>query len=127
MSVVSKLRKVGGSVMLSIPPGVLQTLSLNVDDQVELTIDQNALIMTPQKIKTYSLDELLRQCDVNSSMRLDDEWTKGVSRGEELICVNAFANFPWQPFASRFTLPIASCHVQTHGVTPNVIPRLLRG
>lgn len=85
MSVVSKLRKVGGSVMLSIPPGVLQTLSLNVDDQVELTIDQNALIMTPQKIKTYSLDELLRQCDVNSSMRLDDEWTKGVSRGEELI------------------------------------------
>lgn len=86
MSVVSKLRKVGGSIMLSIPPAVLQTLSLNVEDQVELSVDKGALIMTPQKVPTYSLDELLSQCDVQASLPVsDDEWITGFSRGEELI------------------------------------------
>ncbi|MFM8607768.1 MAG: AbrB/MazE/SpoVT family DNA-binding domain-containing protein [Hyphomicrobiales bacterium] len=86
MSLVSKLRKVGGSVMLSIPPAVLQTLSLNVEDAVDLSVAEGTLIVTPRKMRAYSLDDLLRACDRDAAMPIvDSEWTAGSSHGEEVL------------------------------------------
>ncbi|WP_375660428.1 AbrB/MazE/SpoVT family DNA-binding domain-containing protein, partial [Bartonella sp. CL74QHWL] len=55
----TKLRKVGGSVMLSIPPSLLDVLHLTENTQVGLTIDNGQLVVKPQTFPNYTLDELL--------------------------------------------------------------------
>lgn len=49
------LKKVGGSIMLAVPPAVLKTLGLSTDSEVGMTIDDGCLIIEPQKQPRYSL------------------------------------------------------------------------
>lgn len=49
------LKKVGGSIMLAVPPAVLKTLGLSTDSEVGMTIDDGCLIIEPQKRPRYSL------------------------------------------------------------------------
>ena len=57
------LRKVGGSVMLAVPPALLDLLDLSVGTRVDIGIEGHRLVVAPTARPRYTLDELLAQCD----------------------------------------------------------------
>ncbi len=57
----TNLRKVGGSVMLSVPPAILDLLHLQVGATVGLDVEQGRLVISPMAKPRYTLDELLAQ------------------------------------------------------------------
>ncbi len=60
------LRKVGGSVMLAVPPALLDLLNLHAGSTVGIGLDGNRLVIEPPPRRRYSLDELLAQCDARA-------------------------------------------------------------
>ena len=82
----TKLRKVGGSVMLAIPPAFLDVLRLHAGAAVALSVDDGQLVVEPQVRPRYTLDELLAQCDASADPTVEDrEWLDGKPVGGELI------------------------------------------
>ncbi|EJF82129.1 AbrB/MazE/SpoVT family DNA-binding domain-containing protein [Bartonella doshiae] len=82
----TKLRKVGGSVMLSIPPALLDVLHLSENTQVGLAIDNGQLVVKPQAFPSYTLDELLAQCNPSDDFADEDiEWLDAQPVGRELL------------------------------------------
>nr|WP_320116415.1 AbrB/MazE/SpoVT family DNA-binding domain-containing protein [uncultured Desulfuromonas sp.] len=80
------LRKVGGSIMLAVPPALLKTLQLQDGSAVELTLDNGRLIIAPASFPHYSLDELLAQCDGNAEINAEDlAWIDDNPTGNELL------------------------------------------
>ncbi len=55
----TNLRKVGGSVMLAVPPALLDILRLRPGVQVGIAIESGRLVVEPQQRPRYTLDELL--------------------------------------------------------------------
>ena len=55
----TRLKKVGGSIMLAVPPAVLKTLELSTDSEVGMTIDNGCLIIEPRKRPHYSTASLV--------------------------------------------------------------------
>lgn len=80
----SNLRKVGGSVMLSVPPALLQQLHLETGSTVNLSIENNQLVVKPQTKPSYTLAELLAKSDY-SQVETDDEWVGSSAVGNELL------------------------------------------
>jgi antitoxin ChpS len=80
------LRKVGGSVMLAIPPALLDALGLKPNAPVGLTVQRGKLMIHPQARARYSLDALIAQCDPASpeSAELRD-WQNAPPAGQELL------------------------------------------
>lgn len=82
----TKLRKVGGSVMLAIPPTVLDMLQLQAGKAVGLSVDAGHLVVDPQVRPRYTLDELLAQCDASADTTVEDRaWLDGEPAGGELL------------------------------------------
>lgn len=82
----TKLRKVGGSIMLAIPPTVLEMLHLHPGAEVGLTIDAGHLVVDPHTRPNYTLDELLAQCDSQADITAEDRaWLDDEPTGRELI------------------------------------------
>ncbi|GAL44511.1 antitoxin [Citrobacter werkmanii] len=82
----TRLKKVGGSVILADPPAVLKTLGLSTDSEVGMTIDDGCLIIEPQKRPRYSLEELLAQCDPHAEMSDEDRiWIDAPAMGKEVL------------------------------------------
>lgn len=82
----TRLKKVGGSVMLAIPPAILKTLGLSADSEVGMAIDNGCLIIEPQKRPRYSLEELLAQCDPSAEICEDEwEWINAPAVGKEIL------------------------------------------
>jgi antitoxin ChpS len=81
----AKLRKVGGSVMLAVPPAVLDELGVGADSVVELAVKRGKLIVEPRSRKRYTLDELISQCDPKAPLDRDEEWLAAPPVGRELI------------------------------------------
>jgi len=81
------LRKVGGSMMIAVPPVLLNVLGLEIGGQVGLTLKDGQLIIKPKKIKPkYRLDDLLAQCDANAPLSEEEkQWLDSVPVGRELI------------------------------------------
>ena len=82
----SVLRRVGGSVMLAIPPALLDVMGVGVGSAVDVGVDDGHLVVVPRRRPRYSLDELLAQCD--ESAPLDDEsrtWIGDAPVGRELL------------------------------------------
>ncbi|MDV2900629.1 antitoxin ChpS [Grimontella sp. AG753] len=83
---IARLKKVGGSVMLAVPPAVLKTLGLSTDSEVGMTIENGCLIIEPQKRPHYSLEELLAQCDPHAEISAEDrQWIDAPAAGKELL------------------------------------------
>lgn len=78
----TNLRKVGGSVMLVVPPALLDMLRLCAGAKVGLTVDNGRLVVEPQARPRYTLDELLAQCDSSAEER---EWMDAKPLGAELL------------------------------------------
>uniref|UniRef100_Q024Q4 Transcriptional regulator/antitoxin, MazE n=1 Tax=Solibacter usitatus (strain Ellin6076) TaxID=234267 RepID=Q024Q4_SOLUE len=84
----TNLRKVGGSVMLAVPPALLDILRLQPGVRVGITIERGRLVVEPRQRPRYTLDELLAQCDPKAARkrtREDREWLDSKPAGAELI------------------------------------------
>jgi antitoxin ChpS len=82
----TNLRKVGGSVMLAVPPALLDVLRLTAGAQVGLTVDNGRLVVEPQARPRYTLDELLAQCDPAAELVPEDrQWLDAKPIGNELL------------------------------------------
>lgn len=80
------LRQVGGSVMLAVPPALLDLLHLGAGNAVDLRLDDGRLVVEPIVPARYTLNDLLAQYD-ESRDRVEeaDDWAGSVARGNELI------------------------------------------
>ena len=82
----TKLRKVGGSVMLTVPPAFLDHLHLQVGATVGLVVDQRRLVVDPKPWQRYTLAELLAASDYSQPQSADRrEWLDAAAVGNELL------------------------------------------
>ena len=82
----TNLRKVGGSVMLAVPPALLDVLHLLAGAKVGLVVDNGRLVVEPKARPRYTLDELLAQCDASAELTAEDrEWLDAKPVGSELL------------------------------------------
>lgn len=82
----TNLRKVGGSVMLAVPPAILDLLRLGAGAKVGLAVDDGRLVVEPQNSPRYTLDELLAQCDASADLSEEyREWLDAKPTGTELL------------------------------------------
>ena len=82
----TNLRKVGGSVMLAVPPAILDLLQLRAGATVGVSVDGGRLVIEPNPRPRYSLDELLAQCDASAEVNAEDrEWIDAKPIGSELL------------------------------------------
>lgn len=79
------LRKVGGSVMMAVPPAVLDMLELKPGSEVAVEVNGDQLVIRPRTRRRYTLDELLAQCNPKARLsREDKEWVDLPPVGNEL-------------------------------------------
>lgn len=86
MGHTARLRKVGGSVMLAIPPALLDSLDLRPDGTVDLSVEAGRLMVDPRPARRYALDELLASCD--PAAESEDEardWLDAPGVGREIL------------------------------------------
>lgn len=82
----TKLRKVGGSIMLAVPPALLDILHLGTGAKVALAVDNGRLVVEPSAHPRYTLDELLDQCDPSAELTAQErEWLDAPAIGNEVI------------------------------------------
>lgn len=82
----TNLRKVGGSIMLAVPPAFLDQLHLHAGATVGLAVDHGCLVVNPSPRPCYTLDELLAQCDATADISVEDrEWLDARPVGGELL------------------------------------------
>ncbi len=91
----TNLRKVGGSVMLTVPPALLDILRLEPGARVGITVESGRLVVEPRKRPRYTLSELLSQCDARIRRgraprtkvrdKEEQEWVDSKPAGRELI------------------------------------------
>jgi antitoxin ChpS len=82
----ANLRKVGGSVMVAVPPALLDVLHLSAGATVGIVVDNGRLVIEPQARPRYTLEELLAQCDGASDVSVEDrEWLDSGPVGGELL------------------------------------------
>jgi antitoxin ChpS len=82
----TNLRKVGGSVMLAVPPALLHALQLQPGAKVGLAVDRGRLVVEPQPRPRYTLAQLLAKCDRNARRSKEERsWLSDNPVGGELI------------------------------------------
>jgi len=82
----TNLRKVGGSIMLAVPPSVLEILNLQPGSRVGLSVRSGRLVVEPHPRPRYTLDELLAQCNPKARRSKEErQWLSNKSVGGEII------------------------------------------
>lgn len=82
----TNLRKVGGSVMLAVPPALLDILHLQIGATVGIAIEGERLVIQAQNRPKYILEELLAQCDETIEISTEErEWLDMKPVGAELF------------------------------------------
>jgi len=82
----TNLRKVGGSVMLAVPPALLDVLHLTAGAKVGLAIDNGRLVVEPKARPRYTMAELLASSDYSQPQPAEErEWVDAPAVGGELI------------------------------------------
>jgi antitoxin ChpS len=82
----TNLRKVGGSVMLAVPPVLLKMLQLEPGATVGVDVEDGRLIVEPQRKPRYTLEELLAASDYSRPQPPEErEWVDAPAVGGELI------------------------------------------
>ena len=81
-----RLRKVGGSVMLSVPPALLEILRLHPGELVGMSIEGRRLVIEPSPTRHYTLQELLEASDYSQPQPPEErEWVDAPAVGREEI------------------------------------------
>ena len=82
----TKLRRVGGSVMLAVPPALLEQLQIKDGATVGLGLDQGRLVVELLPKPRYTLAELLAKSNYSEAQAQEDrEWVNGTPVGKELL------------------------------------------
>lgn len=71
----TNLRKVGGSVMLAVPPAILKKLGLDAGKSVSLDVQNGKLLVEPKKKPSYKLEDLLAE---HQAMDLEQDVWQGI-------------------------------------------------
>jgi antitoxin ChpS len=83
---MTTLRTVGGSVMFAIPKAILDGLGLSPNTQVDLSVSDGKMIVSPRSRPRYTLAELLAQCDFSApATDADREWSDDGPQGREVL------------------------------------------
>lgn len=83
---ITNLRKVGGSVMLAVPPALLDLLHLKAGAQVGVAVNEGRLIVEAAAKPRYNLAELLETSeDAKPTLNRDREWLDAPALGKELL------------------------------------------
>jgi len=83
---ITNLRKVGGSIMLAVPPAFLDLLHLQAGATVGISVDRDYLVVTPRPRPRYTLTELLAESDYSRTQPAEDrEWVDAPAVGGELL------------------------------------------
>lgn len=88
MGHTARLRKVGGSIMVAIPPAVLDELKLKPDADVALSVKAGRLVIDPktQPRPRYTLEQLLKEARKAKNAKFKDKaWLKMPRVGREII------------------------------------------
>ncbi len=82
----TNLRKVGGSIMMAVPPALLDLLQLRVGATVGMAVDGGRLVVEPNPRPRYTLAELLAASDYSQPQPPEQrEWVDAPAIGSELI------------------------------------------
>jgi antitoxin ChpS len=82
----SNLRKVGGSVMLTLPPAFLDQLHLQAGATVGMVVANGQLVVDPKPRSRYTLAELLAASDYSQPLSAEErEWIDAPAVGGELL------------------------------------------
>jgi antitoxin ChpS len=86
----TNLRKVGGSIMLAVPPALLNLLQLQPGAKVGIAVQSGRLVVEPRPRPHYTLSELLAQCNPKArrskqGSKQEREWLDSKPVGRELI------------------------------------------
>lgn len=80
------LRKVGGSVMLAVPPAFLDQLQLHAGATVGVAVADGRLVVDPNPRRRYTLAELLAASDYSQPQPAEErEWVDAPAVGGELL------------------------------------------
>jgi antitoxin ChpS len=80
----TNLRKVGGSVMLAVPPALLDVLHLSAGATVGLAVDNGRLVVEPQARPRYTMAELLAASDYTPPQTPEErEFVDAPAMGDE--------------------------------------------
>ncbi len=83
---MTNLRKVGGSVMLAVPPAFLEQLHLKAGAPVGVAVDGGRLIVVSSSRQRYTLAELLAASDYSEPQTPQDrEWLDAPAVGKEIL------------------------------------------
>ena len=82
----TNLRRVGGSVMLAVPPALLDLLSLRVGAKVDIGVEDGRLVAEPRTRPSDSLSELLARCEEADAPSTEERtWLDAKPVGNELL------------------------------------------
>ena len=82
----TNLRKVGGSVMLAVPPAILDLLQLQAGATVGVAVTDGRLVVDPRHQPRYTMTELLAASDYSQPQTAEErEWVDAPAVGRELI------------------------------------------
>jgi antitoxin ChpS len=82
----TNLRKVGGSIMLAVPPPILELLRLRAGTTVGVAVEGGRLVVEPHPRRRYTLAELLAASDYSQPQPPEErEWVDAPAAGRELI------------------------------------------
>ena len=82
----TNLRKVGGSIMLAVPPALLNLLRLKAGATVAVDVENGRLIVEPQQRPRYTLEDLLAASDYSQLLPPEErEWVDAPAVGRELL------------------------------------------
>jgi antitoxin ChpS len=82
----TNLRKVGGSIMLVVPPAFLEQLDMQVGTAVGVAVADGRLVVNPKPRPHYTLKKLLAMSDYTHSRAKEDrEWANNRAVGGELL------------------------------------------
>ena len=80
----TNLRKVGGSVMLAVPPAILELLHLQAGATVSVTVDSGRLIVELKPRPRYTMADLLAASDYSQPQPPEErEWVDAPAAGRE--------------------------------------------
>lgn len=82
----TSLRKVGGSVMLAVPPAILDLLQLQAGATVGVAVEGGRLVIEPKPRPRHTLAELLAASDYSQPPSPEErDWVEAPAIGRELI------------------------------------------
>ncbi|MGH2548218.1 MAG: AbrB/MazE/SpoVT family DNA-binding domain-containing protein [Thermomicrobiales bacterium] len=82
----TNLRKVGGSVMLAVPPALLEILHVSAGSTVGVSVESGRMVIESKPRPRYTLAQLLAASDYSEPQPAEErEWVDSPAVGRELI------------------------------------------